>query len=78
MGGRTIYSNDRYIHRRELPLLSLKSLSSVGHGIKCFLFSLITGIYRGLRSCQVDGVTLFLSTFTVFSNKVFVNFAKIR
>ena len=43
-GGGTIYSNgfffvqsilaDRYIHRRELRLVSLESLSSVEYGIK--------------------------------------------
>ena len=44
VGGGTIYSNgflfvqtilaDRYIHRRELRLVSLESLSSVEYGIK--------------------------------------------
>ena len=60
-GGGTIYSNgfffvqsilaDRYIHRRELRLVSLESLSSVEYGIKkrFFLFSFLTGRYRGLN-----------------------------
>ena len=59
-GKRTIYSNgsffgqsilaDRYIHRRELRLVSLESLSSLEYGIKkVFLIFLFTGSYRGLN-----------------------------
>ena len=59
-GGGTIYSNgffvqtnfaDRYIHRRELRLVSLESSSSVEYGIGkfFFLFSFFTGSYRGLN-----------------------------
>ena len=50
-GGRTIYSNgvffvqsilaDRYIHRRELRLVSLESLSSVEYGIEKIFFNFV-------------------------------------
>ena len=40
---------DRYIHRRELRVVSIKSPSSVEYGIrKKIQFSSFTGSYRGL------------------------------
>ena len=58
--GGTIYSNgffvqsilaDRYIHRREVRLVSLESLSSVEYGTKkiFLIFVFFTGRYRGLN-----------------------------
>ena len=53
-GGGTISSNgrffiqiifaDRYIHRRELRLVSLESLSSVEYGIKKVFFRFLQGV----------------------------------
>ena len=91
MGG-TIDSNgfffvqslaDRYIHRRELRLVSLESLSNVEYGIKkIFLFSFLTGRYRGLnfrenRVNSVDFIHLFsellakISPILIKINKIF-------
>ena len=55
---------DRYIHRRELRLVSLESLSSEEIGINFFLFSFFTGSYRGLnfgekRVNSVDFIHIF-------------------
>ena len=61
---------DRYIHRRELRLVSVESLSSVEYGIKkIFLFSFLTGRYRGLnfrenRVNSVDFIHLFSEILT--------------
>ena len=57
VGGRTIYSNglflgDRYIHHREMRVVSLKSSSSVEFEInKIFLNFVFSRIYRGLKFC---------------------------
>ena len=46
---------DGYIHRRELTLVSLESLSSVEYGIKKFFsFSFFTGSYRGLKFEKIE------------------------
>ena len=64
---------DRYIHRRELRLLSLESLSSVEYGIKkIFLFSFLTRRYRGSnfrenRVNSVDFIHLFSEIWTKIS-----------
>ena len=62
----------RYIHRRELRLVSIESLSSVEYGIKkIFLFSFLTGSYRGLNFWEkrVNSVD-FYSHFSEFLNKI--------
>ena len=62
-GGGTIYSNgfflvqsnlaDRYNHRREFWVVSLKCPSSVEYGIKkIFSFFVFKGSYRGLKFCE--------------------------
>ena len=59
---------DRYIHRRELKLVSLESLSSVKYGIKfIFLIFFLTGRYRGLnfRENSVNSVD-FIHLFSEF------------
>ena len=82
-GGGTIYSTgfffvqsilaDRYIHRTELRLVSLESLSSVEYGIKKFFwFSFLTGRYRGLTFREngvnsVDFIHLFSELLTKIS-----------
>ena len=81
-GGGTIYSTgfifvqsilaDRYIHHRELRLVSLKSFSSVEYGIKkIFWFSFLTGRYRGLnfRENRVNSVD-FIHLFSEFFIKI--------
>ena len=63
---------DRYIHRRELRLVSLESLSSVEYGIKKIsLFSFLTGRYRGLnfRENRVNSVA-FIHLFSEFLTKI--------
>ena len=75
---------DRYIHRRELWVLSLKSPSSVEYGFKKIF--LIFVFYRELSRIEVlwkvDGNPLFLFTFSGFLSKFssillkFVNFYK--
>ena len=63
---------DRYIHRRELRLVSLESSSSVEYGIKkIFLFSFLTGRYRGLnfRENRVNSVD-FIHLFSDFLTKI--------
>ena len=67
---------DRYIHRRELRLASLESLSSVEYRIKkIFWFSSLTGRYRGLnfrenRVNSVDFIHIFRNFWQKF-NKIF-------
>ena len=55
---------DRYIHRRELRLVSLESLSSVEYGIKKIfqIFVFFSRSYRGLNFCVN---TRYLFTFSV-------------
>ena len=63
---------DRYIHRRELRLVSLESLSSVEYGVKkIFLIFFLTGRYRGLnlRENKVNSVD-FIHLFTEFLTKI--------
>ena len=63
---------DRYIHRRELRLVSLESLSSVENGTKkIFLFLFLTGRYRGLnfRENRVNSVD-FIHIFSEFLTKI--------
>ena len=43
---------DRYNHRRELWVESLKTPSSVEYGINFFHFPLTIGSYRGLEFCE--------------------------
>ena len=66
---------DRYIHRRELWVVSLKSPASVEYGIKkIFQFSFFTGSYWGLKFCEHLTV---LFTFSVVFAKIWHNFANI-
>ena len=63
---------DRYIHRRELRLVSLESSSSVEYGNKkIFLFSFLTGRYRGLnfRENRVNSVD-YIHLFPEFLTKI--------
>ena len=63
---------DRYIHSRELRLVSLESLSSAEYGIKkIFLFSFLTGRYRGLnfRENRVNSVD-FIRLLSEFLTKI--------
>ena len=81
-GGGTIYSTgfffvqsilaDRYIHRRELRLVSLESLSTVEYEIKkIFWLSFLTGRYRCLnfRENRVNSVD-FIHLFSEFLTKI--------
>ena len=74
---------DRHIHRRELRLVSLESLSSVEYGIKkiIFGFSILTRRYRGLnfrenRVNSVDIIHLF-SEFLTKVSQILIKFNKI-
>ena len=62
---------DRYIHRRELRLVSLESLSSVEYKIKnIFQFSFFTGSYRGLNFEKIESIPVrFYSQFPEFLTK---------
>ena len=81
MGGGTIYSNgfffqtilaDRYIHRRELRLVSLETSSSVEYGIKkifsIFVFYWELSEFKLLR--KLKRIPLFLFTFSVTLTKL--------
>ena len=58
---------DRYIHRRELRLVSLESLSAVEYGNKkIFSFLFLTGRYRGLKFRENRVKSLI--SFTFFRN----------
>ena len=61
---------DRYIHRREMWVVSLKSWSSIEFKIKkIFLFPFFSRSYRGLKFCVNTG---YLFTFSViFQIKMF-------
>ena len=84
-GGRTIYTNrfffvqsilgDRYIHRIELRLVSLESLSSVEYAIKnIFWFSFLTRSYRALNFWEIEWIPFILFTFSgIFEWQKFLN-----
>ena len=64
---------DRYIHRRELRLVSLESLSSVEYGIKKIFFWLLffTGRYRGLNFRENSASSVdFFHLFSEFLTKI--------
>ena len=71
---------DRYIHRRELRLVSLESSSSVEYRIKkiflIFVFYGELSRFKLLRKLEL--IPLFLFTFSVIFDQVFVNFAETR
>ena len=72
---------DRYIHRRELRLVSLEILPSVEYGIKKIFFSFLTGRYRGLnfrenRVNSVDFIHIFSELLTKTS-PILIKFNKI-
>ena len=69
---------DRYIHRRELRLVSLESLSSVVYGNKkiFFYFRFLQGLIGVLTFEKIERIPLIFFTFSGIFELNFANFAK--